>query len=410
MKQKRLYRTIDKVASGSFSSESEMLTSVLNEIIAMEEIGVIGGRIWCLDLERKAYILLYQTGKVERIQKDFAISLKEYPDYDLITKERTILADETNIILRKKGIFKYSASGVGSKVKIDGKSYYEFLLALNSNSINEELRYTLNIVATVLTSQLLQRRLAASEKNLKADIDRAKQLQKSILPEHEYTFKNFEMFGLTIPADTVGGDFFDYVTIGDDEERLGIVVGDAASKGLAAAAEAMYVSGAVRMAASFQIKISPFMKKLNELVHKIFSEAKFTSLFYGEISTDKNGLFLYANAGHNPPIFIKCTTGDSTYLLPTGPLLGPAPHAKYDTENINFSIGDVLVIYTDGITDAVNADGENYEELRLEKIIRKVRNLTSKEIAYSIINDVIHFSKEGSYIDDRTLVVLKRIR
>lgn len=409
MNQKRLFRTIDGVAAGKFETEQEMLTSVLNQIVFKEEAGIIGGRIWCLDVSNKSYKLLYQTGNVEKITDNFQIFIEEYPIFELISKERTILADETNVVLREKGIFKYSASGVGSRMKVEGKTFYEYLLALNSNSINEELRYTLNIVATVLTSQLKQRRITESAQYLKADIDRAKQLQKSILPEHEYGFRNFEMFGLTLPAEIIGGDFFDYLKIGDDDERLGIVVGDAASKGLSAAAEAMYVSGALRMASTFQIKISSLMKRMNELVHKIFSEAKFTTLFYGEIATYRNGLFLYANAGHNPPIFIKSDTCEVTYLMPTGPLLGPAPHAKYETENINFSKGDVLVVYTDGITDASNAQEECYEEKRLEKILKEVMHLSPKEIAYSILNDVIHFSKDGSYSDDKTLVVIKRV-
>jgi len=409
MKYKRLYRTIDNFASAQFESEDEMLISVLNQIIFKEEVGITGGRIWCLDVDTRAYKLVFQTGAVDKIKPDFKIFISDYPVFSLIAKERTVLADETNITLRKKGIFKYSATGVGSKKKIDGSQYYEYLLALNSNQIDDELLYTMNIVATVLTSQLKQRRITRSAQYLKADIDRAKQLQKSILPEHEYKFHGFEMFGLTVPADIIGGDFFDYLKIGDDEERLGITVGDAFSKGLSAAAEAMYISGAVRMASIFQIKISPMMKRINELVHKIFSEAKFSSLFYGEISTDKNGLFLYANAGHNPPIFVKGNSDEIIYLPSTGPLLGTAPHSKYETENINFSIGDVLVIYSDGITEASNSAEEFYEERRLEDIVKISKQLSSREIAYTILNEVIHFAKDGIYNDDKTLVVIKRI-
>lgn len=408
MKYKRLYRTIDSLASAQFETEDEMLTSVLNQIIFKEEAGITGGRIWCLDEEFKAYRLMYQTGSVDPIKPEFKILIADYPAFKVIANERTVLADETNVTLRKKGIFKYSATGVGSRKKIDGNYYYEFLLALNSNQIDDELLYTMNIVATVLTSQLKQRRIAKSAQHLKADIDRAKQLQKSILPEHEYKFHGFEMFGLTVPAEIIGGDFFDYLKIGDDEERLGITVGDAFSKGLSAAAEAMYISGAVRMASTFQIKISPMMKRINELVHKIFSEAKFSSLFYGEISTDKNGLFLFANAGHNPPMFIKGNSDEIIYLPSTGPLLGTAPHSKYETENINFNKGDVLVIYSDGIVEASNSAEQFYEESRLETVIRESRHLSPREIAYTILNDVIHFAKDGFYSDDKTLVVIKK--
>lgn len=409
MNQKRLYRAIESLAAGSYKDEQDMLENVLNEVILKEEAGITGGRIWALDIQKKGYRLLYQTGNVEKIAKDFSILISDYPEFEKVANDRTILADETNATLRKKGIFKYSASGVGSKIKLDGKPFYEYLLALNSHNIDEQLRLTLNIVATVLTSQLKQRRIAQSALHLREDIDRAKQLQKSILPEHEYRFNDYDLFGVTLPAEIIGGDFFDYLKIGDDEDRLGIALGDAASKGLSAAAEAMYVSGALRMASTFEIKISPLMKRMNQLVHKIFSESKFTTLFYGEISKDKNGLFLYANAGHNPPMFIKAGSNKIEYLAPTGPLLGPAPHAKYDTDNLNFSKGDVLVIYSDGITEAQNRQGECYEEYRLEEKIKETTELTPKEIAYSILNDVIHFSKDGLYNDDKTLVVVKRI-
>ncbi|HEX2984067.1 MAG TPA: PP2C family protein-serine/threonine phosphatase [Ignavibacteriales bacterium] len=408
MKQKKLYKTLEAIASQKFSSEEEMLVSVLQQLVEDEQFAVKGGRIWSLEAKKKSYKLLFQTGSVDEIKKDFILQIKDYPIFDLLTKDRTVLADETNLYLRSKGIFKYSASGIGSKARVDGKSYYEYMLALNSDNIDDELSFTLNIVATVLTSQLRQRRISESQRKLISRIDEAKELQKSILPEHEYFFQNYEMFGLTVPADTLGGDFFDYLPIGGGEERMGVAVGDVASKGIAAAAEAFYISGALRMVSTFQIKISPMMKRMNELINKIFSDDKFASFFYGELSTDKKGLFLYANAGHNPPIFIRQDTKELTYLEPTGPLLGPAPKAKYATENINFNPGDVLIIYTDGITEAMNRDGDLYEEDRLEEVILNTAHLSPKEIAYSILDDVIRFSADGIYSDDKTLVIIKR--
>jgi len=186
-------------------------------------------------------------------------------------------------------------------------------------------------------------------------------------------------------------------------------VGDAASKGLSAAAEAMYISGALRMACTFQIKISPLFNRMNELINKIFSDDRFTSLFYAEISNDKKGLCLYANGGHNPPIFIRAKNKEIVYLDPTGPLLGPAPHSKYDTDSINFNKGDVLVIYTDGIVESANEKFELYEEKRLENVIRKNLHLTPRELCYSILDDVNVFSTSNSqYQDDKTIVVIKR--
>jgi sigma-B regulation protein RsbU (phosphoserine phosphatase) len=242
-----------------------------------------------------------------------------------------------------------------------------------------------------------------------AVIDEARELQRSILPEHEYKFNAYDIFGVTIPADNVAGDFYDYLKVGEGEERLGIVLGDAASKGLGAAAEAMYISGALRMASTFQIKISPMMSRMNTLINKIFADDKFTSLFYGELSNDKKGLFLYANAGQNPPMFYRKKFNDIVLLEPTGPLLGPVPNSKFETDHINFRKGDLLVIYSDGIVEAANDKYEFYEDSRLSKLILQSVDMTPKEIAATILDDVIRFStSQSKYQDDKTIVVIKR--
>jgi phosphoserine phosphatase RsbU/P len=410
MEPKKLYKTVETIASKNFPSNTEMLISVIRELIENYTINLTGGRLWELNTDSGTYKLIFQTGKVDKIEDNFSIKIDEYPIFDLIAKERTVVDNETNMILRSKGIFKYSASGVGDRIKYDGKTYYEYLLALNSNDINEEFLITLNIIATALTSKIKSRKYHLRAKELRADIDKARELQKSILPEHEYKFHNYELFGITDPAEIVGGDFFDYLDIGGDSQRLGVTVGDAASKGVSAAAEAMYISGALRMASNFEINILPLMKRMNQLVNKIFADDKFASLFYGELTNDKSGLFLYANAGHNPPLFVKKGTDKIIFLDSTGPVLGPAPQAIYTIGSINFGLGDVLLIFSDGVTESANSEFEQYGDDRLRKLITEISDKSSKEIAYTILEDVIKFSKNGQYSDDKTLVVIKRVK
>ncbi|RJR09635.1 serine/threonine-protein phosphatase [Candidatus Parcubacteria bacterium] len=409
MDQRKLHKLVESIASGKFKSEEEMLISTVNGIVAKEDIDVIGGRIWKLNEQRKTYTLLYQTGKIEKIDPKFEIDIARYAILDLISKERTILGNETISALRKKGIFKYSASGVGSRKKIENKFYYEYLLALNSEKIDEEFKLNLNIIATALTSKIKQRRSSESVNYLLADIDKARQLQKSILPEHQYKFHDYELYGITHPAEIVGGDFFDYLEHSGEDERLGVVIGDAASKGVGAAAEAMYISGALRMASSFEIKIAALMRRMNELVNRIFEDDKFASLFYGELSTHSGGLFLYSNAGHNPPIFIKSATDEIIFLNPTGPVLGPAPNSRYHLESINFSKGDILLLYSDGVTETANKKFEPFGEQRLTAKLKELKNHSPNDIAVNILDDVIKFSKNGKYSDDITLVVIKKV-
>ncbi len=409
MNQKKLYKLVESIASKHFSSERELLISVINQIIENEDIKVTGGRIWKLNIDKKSYNILYQTGNFEKLNPGFELKVEDYPMFSLIDQERTILGDETNEELLEKGIFKYSASGVGSKIKINDNRYYEYLLALNSDKIDDKLGLNLSIIATALTSHIKQRRYSASASHLKADIDKARQLQKSILPEHEYNFGDYEIYGVTDPAEIVSGDFFDYIEAGREGERLGIVIGDAASKGVGAAAEAMYISGALRMAIGFEIKITPLMRRMNKLVNKIFEDDKFASLFYGELLMHKSGLFLYANAGHNPPIFYEAETGETELLDTTGPLLGPVPNAPYYIESINFQKNDILLLFSDGITETANTKFIQYGDERLINKLKEVSSLSPKEIVVTILEDVVKYSKNGSYTDDKTLVVIKKI-
>jgi sigma-B regulation protein RsbU (phosphoserine phosphatase) len=408
--QKKLHRLVESIASGKFKTEEEMLITTVNEIVGNENLDINGGRIWKLNEKTETYNILYQTGKIEKIDTKFKIDIFRYPILDLIAKQRTILGKETISTLRKKGIFKYSASGVGGRKKIKEKLFYEYLLAMNSERVDEEFRINLNIIATTLTFQIKQRRSTASVNHLKADIDKARQLQKSILPEHEFKFHDYELYGVTHPAEIIGGDFFDYLEHGDEKDRLGVTIGDAASKGVGAAAEAMYIAGALRMASGFEIKIVALIRRLNQLVNKIFEDDKFASLFYGELSTHRAGLFLYANAGHNPPIFLKSKSGEAEFLQPTGPVLGPAPDAKYHIDSINFAKGDILLLYSDGITESAD---ENFLPYGDEKLLSKLKSLSkksAKEITIEILEDVIKFSKNGKYSDDMTLVTIKKLK
>ncbi|PIW69866.1 MAG: serine/threonine protein phosphatase, partial [Ignavibacteriales bacterium CG12_big_fil_rev_8_21_14_0_65_30_8] len=354
MEQKKLQKTVEIITSKEFNSEKEMLKEVLNQIVDNENVDITGGRIWKLDKNTEEYKLLYQVGNVDEIKKNFKLKVSEYPIFDVISENRTILGDETNEILKAKGILKYSASGVGYKIMLNNKKYYQYIFSINNENLNEQIMFNLSIIATTLTAKLKQLHTSKKADFFRAGIDKAREIQRSILPEHEYHFHDYELFGLTKPAEIVGGDFFDYLEVGDDNDRLGVALGDAASKGVGAAAEAMYISGALRMASNFEIKIAPLMRRMNKQINKIFDDDKFATFFYGELSTDNCGLFLYSSAGHNPPFFLKKNSSEIIKLMPTGPVFGPVPNAKYKVDNINFSEGDILVLYSDGITDSSN--------------------------------------------------------
>jgi len=417
MEQRKLYRTIENAIKRfpDFEKDKELLSYLLREIIHHENIEIIGGRLWILNDTKNEYIMTEQHGEIEKIKRGYTIKMENYPIFYEVGRNRSILALETDKYLSKIGIHEYSATGIGEKFKVkdtEGKDQflYQYILAFNAQELNLGLLNTLNIISTTVSSMLRTRRIEKKARAIEKDLEKAREIQKSILPEHEYEFGNYDIFGISIPDRIVGGDFFDYLSLGIDSDKLGIVIGDAASKGFSAAAQALYVSGALKMGSDDKLTMTEVIRKINNLVHKVFPYERFLTLFYLVLFKDKKGLCLYVNAGHNPPMHLSYNNSDIEMLDSTGPVLGPAPEQEYITESFNFNKNDILVLYTDGIVEATNNKFEFYGEDLLKEAIIKNKELTSKEIAENIIETVQKFSAKAKYSDDKTIVVIKKIK
>lgn len=409
MDLRRLYRTIEQLAAQKFDSEEDLLEFMLKEIVRNEEIAIRGARIWKLNAGDETYELIHQVGDIEQIKRHYKIKIKDYPMFLELAKRRTILGTETDKYLRKRGITKFSATGVGEKVRWHEHMLYPYYLAFNADSLDDRLSYTMGIIGSALTSALKSKKIEQKAQQLASDLDKAREIQTSILPEHEVRFHNYEIYGVSVPERIVGGDFFDYLQSSEDGERLGIAIGDAAGKGLSAAAQALYLAGALRMGAEFQTKISSLVTKANKLMHRTFPEEHFVTLFYGELTNDKNGLLIYANAGHNSPMLLHANCDEVEYLEPTGQMLGPFPNETYRTESAHMKKGDLLLLYTDGVSEAMNEQEEMFGEKRLADLLCRHRDRSAKEITQIILEEVQTFNTRADQSDDKTLVVIRRI-
>jgi sigma-B regulation protein RsbU (phosphoserine phosphatase) len=416
MDPRKLYRTLENIIKEAprFDTEEDFLVHVIAQIIRNEEINIIGGRLWELTENKDAYSLIAQMGNVDVIKSNYQLSIDKYPMFKKVGLFRSVLATETDEYLIEKGIYHYSATGVGTRYKLkdpNNEPYYlySYLIALNAKGLDDEFLNTLNIISMTLSSIIRTKDIESSAKESRQELEKAKEIQRSILPEHEYKFGNYEIFGLSMPDRIVGGDFFDYLE-SEDKERLGVALGDAASKGLSAASQALYVSGALKMGVGYQMKMSGMVSKINNLVNETFPYERFVTLFYCELSYDKRGLCQYVNAGQNSPLFLHYETGDIEELTSTGPVLGPAPYQKYGVESINFKVNDILLLYSDGIIEATDQDFNFFGEERLLDCIRRFKDKDPKDICNLILQEVNVFSAKGVYSDDRTLVAIKRFK
>jgi len=410
MDQHRLYRTISELGDRTFRSEEQLLSFVLENVIKNEEIPVRGARIWKLEPLAGTYRILKQYGEMEPIARSFRIKAEEYPPFLQLARKGTVFGTEINRYLRRHGIKLYSATGLGEKVPFKTHLLYQYVIGINADYLQEHMRYALNIIGHALTQALRNRRIESKAKLLEADIDRAREIQKSILPAHEMKFGNYDIYGVSLPERVVGGDFFDYLQAKGDTERLGVVIGDAANKGFSAASQALYVSGALRMGVEFQSKISMLVSRLNHLVHQTFSPEQFISMVYVELADSDRGLALYVNAGHSTPLLLRGSSGEIETLPATGQLVGPFPGETYHYEFTLIGKGDILLLFTDGITEAANEAQELFGEQRVIDALRRYRDRTPKEICQLILEEVQIHCKLGEYSDDKTVVAVKRKR
>ena len=236
-----------------------------------------------------------------------------------------------------------------------------------------------------------------------SELNEARQIQMSILPKRPPKGGPLDIAGFTTPAELVGGDFFDFITVSD--RILGIAIADASGHGLPAALQVRDVYTGLRMGVARDFKIVRTVERLNRIIHQSRLTTKFVSLFYGEMEED--GHFIYVNAGHPPPLHFHAR--GVTPLAQTGMVLGPSGNATYTRGFLSMEVGDALLLYTDGMFEATDGKGREFGLERLKKAFLGLKDRPANEITRALIDKVGEFTRGRPQEDDRTVVVLKKM-
>ena len=272
------------------------------------------------------------------------------------------------------------------------------------------------IFSKIIHNVLDEHRMKAEKEKLESEMARkdaelqiAAEIQKNFLPETLPRTEGFDIAAKSLMAKEVGGDFFDVMPleiIPMSTSRTGIMIADVSGKGVPAALFMALSRIVVRVTAMWFNKPQEVISFANPIIASNSKTGMFVTLFYGVI--DKETLTLtYVNAGHNPPIVLRKETGEIEELALTGVAIGAMEDAEYTQESIPLAKGDVVVLYTDGITEAVNDKEEMFDVPRLIETIRKNGNSSSQEIVNEIISAVFSFSGSEPQYDDITLMVVK---
>ena len=282
--------------------------------------------------------------------------------------------------------------GLGEKVKGFRYIYDEItLLSFLSNQL----------AVALVNSQLYEESL--EKRRLEDELNLARQIQESLLPSSPPSLPGLEICVESRPCRQVGGDYFDFLTTKRGE--LGIAIGDVSGKGMPAALLMSSLQASLRAEVENGHPIEDTMRLVNSLLFKSTTPEKFVTLFYGELNPIQKTLS-YCNAGHNHPLLVH-SSGRVERLERGGTILGAFPDAQYEVGRAQLSIGDLLILYTDGVTEALNQGEEEYGEGRLLSSVVGNRELPPQEIKERILSGVREFSDFAPPFDDLTIMVLK---
>jgi sigma-B regulation protein RsbU (phosphoserine phosphatase) len=389
---RRIERALETIAHGSTPVETiHQAAHFLVENFA-DVLGIRGGRIYAQD--DGSYELVETFGDVSKAPIGLRV-WRTYPPFDELIDTGAVVMARDDDRLDQRLEEELGTREWFAAVSVAGGDY---VLSFDVQPTGtEELIATLNIIRMAINQKLREERMLAI-------MDEARRIQLSIMPRHLPDPGDFEIAARSVAAEFVGGDFYDVITL--DDELFDVVVADATGHGLPAALQVRDVCTGLRMGISREFKLTRTLERLNRIIHRTRMATKFVSLFLAEIHP--TGTVLYCNAGH-PPALLMHTDGTADQLSTGGMILGPMPSAVYRIGVSEIKPGELLVLYSDGITEARPVDSdEEYGLDRLLHVIRTSRNLDPVAVVDRIFTDVSEFSGVSPPADDQTVVVVSR--
>lgn len=238
----------------------------------------------------------------------------------------------------------------------------------------------------------------------RAEIRIAAEIQRTFLPREVPASEKFEIAGMNIPAREVGGDFYDFIPL--DSRTLGVVIADVAGKGIPAALFMALSRSILRAIAKAAQGVKETVEESNDLITADAAVGMFVTLFYCLLDME-TGDVAYVNAGHNPPICYSTRENRIKTLLPTGMAMGVLPDQTYSVGHLALDPGDILLLYTDGVTEAFNLKNEEFGEERLFDAVVASRELGARDLLDAVYRRMTMFTGDAMQSDDITLVVIR---
>ncbi|HEV8131889.1 MAG TPA: GAF domain-containing SpoIIE family protein phosphatase [Acidobacteriota bacterium] len=268
----------------------------------------------------------------------------------------------------------------------------------------EILNFFAREVSFTIEKALLHEELLAN-KRLDSELEIARQVQLSLLPTKPPRLEGFDFASFSIPAQRVGGDYFDFVEFPQD--NLGLVIADVVGKGMSAALIMASFRAFLRAQIRNDYAIATIFRKINNLLKEGLDDNRFVTAVYGVLDA-ANRVLTYCNAGHNPPLLLH-GDGGVDRLTRGGVVMGVFPGTDYKESRRQLKSGDILVLYTDGLAEASDRNEQEYGTARLIETVQRNRQAPAQAICDAIVADLSSHRGDMPLQDDLTLVVVKAL-
>ncbi|MBE0659540.1 MAG: SpoIIE family protein phosphatase [Bryobacteraceae bacterium] len=403
------------------ASEEDLRRPMRMQLFALAIVGVLllrkaaeKARVW---IDRKFF---RERVEAERVLSDLGQQVRRIMDTPTLIEtvasriSAALHVPRVELSLSPMGV---TASGVEIEIPLEAGGRNLGWLRLGPKRSEEPYsgsdRKLLETVASQTALALENHRLAgevareaAAREFFNRELEIAREVQERLLPHRKPAVDGIEYEGRCRPAQSVGGDYFEYFMLGD--HSLCLAVGDVSGKGIPASLVMASLQSSLRGLIFGGIQhLAELFEKLNELIDEATARNRFATLWFCRIEND-SGLFTYTSAGHNPALLVR-SDGSSEWLDVRGIALGLVRQADYPVGAGRLLPGDILVIYSDGITEAFNPSGDEYGEQRMLDLIQRNRSASAQDILNTLFEDVTAFAGSAPQHDDMTAIVVKRV-
>ena len=386
------------------------LDQLLEEILSSlrKVIDYSAGGIFLVEPEKKEIGSVFTIGYAEESEGKLQLKIGQGLIGQVARTGEPVVVSDVSSNEQYVNVHARTKSEIVVPILLDGNTIG--VLTLESDNLNAYDKNSVELLSAFATQAAisiertrLHEKIIAAQK-IENQLSITREIQRSFLPDSDPVIDGYDIAGKNIPSEQVGGDYYDFIRIVGSQ--LGVAVGDVSGKGIPAA----IIMASFRSSLIAEIRnnysISEICSKVNSLLYESIGSGNFVTAVYGVLDSEKH-IFTYANCGHNQPILLN-QDGRIERLKEGGQILGISPKVEYRQGQVDLKPGEIIVFYTDGVTEVFDGKGREFGEAKLIAALKEHRQKRAADMLKNIVDSVREYAAAEHIFDDLTMVILKR--